>query len=129
MKHIFRRFGGTFEGSDGGSIGAAIIGAVGLVVFCATTLVTGNPAYVLAGFTWLFLFTVFSLFGKSGATSDLKQQLHKEYLANAIKLYHDGDFQSSHQYFIRAEMYGVIPLKYAKLHREVVEKSLGTPLP
>jgi hypothetical protein len=125
MKHIFRRFGGTFQGGDGGSIGPAIIGAAGLVLCCVTMLFTGDPKYLLAGFAWLFLFTVISLFGRGGATSSLKKQLHKEYLIKAIELYNRGEFHQSNQYFIKVKMHGAIPTKHVGIYREVVEKSMA----
>lgn len=107
--HVFRRFGGTFQGSDGGSLRWGLVGAAGLVGFCGLTLYTHNVDWLLAGFSWLFVFTVISLFGKGGATAGLKDELYREYLHKAQKADQDGDLATAAKYRKRAARYGPVP--------------------
>lgn len=92
---VFRRFGGTFQGADGGSLFWGLVGATGLVVSSGFTLYTHEVSWLLVGFAWLFVFTVISLFGKNGATSGLKDELYREYLSKAQIADEQGDSEAS----------------------------------
>ena len=107
--HVFRRFGGTFQGNDGGSLLWGLVGAAGLVVFSGLTLYTRNVDWLLAGFAWLFVFTVISLFGKGGATAGLKDELYREYLSKAQIAEEQGDIATANKYRKRASRHGPVP--------------------
>lgn len=84
------------------------MGAAGLVIFSGLTLYTRDVDWLLAGFAWLFVFTVISLFGKGGATAGLKDKLYREYLSKAQIAEEQGDSTTAHKYRKRASRHGPV---------------------
>lgn len=94
----------------------AFIGFAALLGFSVCALLFNKPGLILPGFLILFILGGISTQIGGGALSDIKIEMHRDYIQRALRAFEQGNLGEAARDFAMAERYNPIPKEYLEIY-------------